>query len=239
MSTALLLSQIPLQWRRISPIFEQYCGKCCSVYTRWSAEFRNLKTRLVAAVKADNLEQVKAVCSEIIDERGKVASKFKVDAAIVKVQGIKVIRDFLSDKPITTQMKKEMYMRVKRDAEQNCLTWQVGHGQFCSTSQLDHSVILHTLRATDLSELEIVSNYLRGTPASPTESAPDEPAFASKSSEHDWSQLSQFFYPGNVDHAKIVSRAEQVCKISIQVPERMMHLFISILAPEFKFERLP
>ena len=201
-----------------------------NVYTRRSAAFRELKTRLIGAVKCDDGAQIQSICSEIIEKRRWVAQKFRVHVDAVKVQGIKNIQNLLAVsltlEPPMVKTREETYMRVKGDAESCRQRWQIGVGEYGNLDPLDVDALSMALHSTDPSEIKTLFSTSSTYVSKP------------KSAERDWDQFKTLVNAKFLKTVQNLPAADDVCEM-LQVPRSMMHIFISALAPKFQYDRLP
>ena len=200
-----------------------------NVYTRRSAVFKELKVELLHAVKSDDKAKIEATCCKIIERRASIAQKFGVEAESVKVQGIRNIQNLLSMSSSAegspSNGKKNMYMRVKGDAESYRLPWQIGQGEYGSLDPLDvHSLfqVLHAKEISDIRTNSITTPTILHKVAQP---------------QRGWDQFETLVEPKFLRTVQKVAGADEVCNM-LKVPPSMMLVFISVLAPGFQLDRL-
>jgi hypothetical protein len=201
-----------------------------NVYTRRSATFRELKRELTEAVTSENKSEIDIVCEKIIEKRKGIALNFRVETEAVKVQCIKNIQNLLnaspSSEPSQDKEMKDMYKRVKCDDEQRRHPWQIGRGEYGTVDPLDVSALTKILNATEAPE----TANIFGIPS--TDVAKMEPTV------RDWKQFEKLAKPEFLKKIQGLASPKEVCGM-LNVPESMMQVFISVLAPDFQFERLP
>lgn len=201
-----------------------------NVYTRRSTTFCELKRELTEAMNSEDKAQIDIVCQKIIDKRKGIALTFRVETEEVKVQCIKNIQNLLNGpstfEPVPPQNMKDMYKRVKCDDEQRRQPWQIGNGKYGTIEPLDVDALMKVLNAAEPQETANLFTI------SSTDVTMMEPAV------RDWAQFEKLSQPAFLKKVQQATSAKEVCDM-LKVPESMMQVFASLLAPGFQFERLP
>jgi hypothetical protein len=201
-----------------------------NLYTRRSGAFRELKRELSSAIKGDDKAEVEIVCQKIIDKRNGIALTWHLEPEAVNVQGLRNVNE-LSNMLATHDLcqireNRDIYMRVRGDAEQWREPWQIGTGQYGTIAPLDLDALTKVLNGTITPEAADLSNSM---------------AIAingQETSEDGWKQFEKVAKPDFLKKVQRVSRFEEVCEM-LKVPESMMRIFVSALASDFQLERLP
>jgi hypothetical protein len=201
-----------------------------NLYTRRSGAFRELKKELSAAIRGEDRAEVKNLCQKIIDKHKGIALTWQLEPEAVKVQCLKNIRNLLdmlvSHDLYQIRENRDIYMRVRGDSEQCLEPWQVGNGKYGTIAPLDVNALTKVLNGTAPPELESLSSSM--------------PAVVNgqDTGEDGWKQFEKLAKPEFLKRVQRVSSPDEVCEM-LKVPKSMVVVFISALAPDFQFDRLP
>jgi hypothetical protein len=200
-----------------------------NLYTRRSGTFRELKKELSSAIKGDDKSEVAILCQKIIDKHKGIALTWQLEPEAVKVQCLKNIHALLgmlaTHELSQIRENRDIYMRVRGDAEQWCEPWQVGNGQYGTIAPLDFDALTKVLDGTIPPE---VANLFNNMAVVINEK---------DTGEDGWEQFEKVAKPEFLKKVQRVSTPQEVCEM-LKVPENMMRIFISALAPDFQLERL-
>jgi hypothetical protein len=201
-----------------------------NLFTRRSAAFRELKKDLCIAIDGEDKAEVENVCQKIIDKRKGIALTWQLEPEAVNVHCLKNIHALLemlaSQELSQIRENKGIYMRVKGDAELWREPWQVGNGQYGTIAPLDVDALTKVLNGTAPPEVESLSRSMSVV------------VNGKDTGTDGWKQFEKVAKPEFLKRVQRVSNPDEVCEI-LKVPESMMRVFISALAPDFQFERLP
>jgi hypothetical protein len=208
-----------------------------SVYTKRSAAFAELKTKVSKACESNDWFKMKEHCQALIDKHAATAALWHVKPDSLKVLNLKVYIDLLEadfghDVDQDTKVKThELTRQVLGDAEKGRVPWQVGkQGQFG-----DNIEPLH---------IDFVVEILTGKkPDDIATSKPDkEPAKVTTTMiipewQDEFAPFKSSLQPGFITTMQKNLSAEDVCGIT-KVPVATMRIFIKALNPNFEWEHL-
>ncbi len=201
-----------------------------NLYTRRSGAFRELKKELSLAINGEDKTEVAILCEKIIDKRKGIALTWQLEPEAVKVQcfkNIQALLDLLASQELAqVRGNRDIYIRVKGDAEQWVEPWQIGTGQYGTIAPLDVDALTKVLNGTITPEMANLSSSMAVV------------INGRDTNEDGWRQFEKVAEPDFLKKVQHLSTPEEVCEM-LKVPESMMRVFISTLAPEFQLGRLP
>ncbi|KAE9364437.1 hypothetical protein N431DRAFT_563742 [Stipitochalara longipes BDJ] len=208
-----------------------------SVYTKRSAAFGELKTKVSKACESNDWAKMKESCQALIDKHAEIAALWHVKPESLKVQNMRVYKDLLeadfgSDVDQDTKTKThELTRQVLSDAEKWRIPWQVGkQDQFGDNIEPLDEDFLH----------EILAGETPGSHAtidSDKELATVTTAMTETKIEDEFAQFESSLQSSFITTMQKNLSAEDVCGI-MKVPATAMRVFIKALNPEFAWEHL-
>jgi hypothetical protein len=208
-----------------------------SVFTKRSAAFSELKTRVSDACVNNDWAKVKESCQALVDKHAETAALWHVSPGSLNVQNMKAYKglldaDFGDGVNQETTAIHELSRQVFDDAERRRIPWQVGkEGQFGDNIEpLDEAFVHEILTGEKLQPISTAaSNEQELIPVTTTAL---EQNIADEFSQFKSSLQSRFIatMQNNIS-------AEDVCDI-LKVPVTAMRVFIKALNPEFVWEDL-
>jgi hypothetical protein len=103
-----------------------------SVFTKRSATFREIKSRVATACEVEDEAKIKKACQELLDQHAEIAKLWSVNSKSLKVQNMDAYRGLLTAKfgdgiDITLKAyNKKLCSQVIGDFELKRIPWQVG-----------------------------------------------------------------------------------------------------------------
>lgn len=208
-----------------------------SVYTKRSAAFSELKTKVSKACESNDWAEVKVSCQALIDKHAEIAALWHVKPELLKIQNLAVYKgllnaDFGDDVDQETKSKThELTRQVLGDAEKRRVPWQVGTGAKFGDSiePLDEAFLHEILSGKKPESLTTVDSHKKSATVTTT--------IIGKKTEDEFEQFKSSLQSGFITTMQKNLSAEDVCDI-IKVPVTAMQVFIKALNPDFVCERL-
>ena len=123
-----------------------------SVYTKRSAAFSELKTKVSEACESNDWANVRKYCQELVDKHAETAALWHVKPDSLKIQNMKAYKDLLDtdlrdDVDQATKTKiHELTRQVLSDAEKRRVPWHLGnHGRFGDDIEPLNEAFLHEI----------------------------------------------------------------------------------------------
>ncbi|KAF4982149.1 hypothetical protein FZEAL_2172 [Fusarium zealandicum] len=204
-----------------------------NVYTKRSAAFKELKTKVAEACEEGEWSEAKACCQAMLEKHKEIAAMWHVEPQDLKIQNLKTYRELIdadfeetADQE-TKSNNRKLVQRVCNDAEKRRVPWHVGSKDVPGEIEpLDES---------------FVHEILTGESPEPpkTVQAPEEQSTvtATPIEQGDFSQFKSTLSPGFVATMQKALSAEDVCRI-LKIPVSTMRVFIKALNPSFAWEDL-
>jgi hypothetical protein len=208
-----------------------------SVYTKRSAAFSELKTKVSEACESNDWAKMKESCQALIDKHAEVAALWHLKPGSLKIQNMNVYKDLLDadfgdDVDQGTKTKShELTRQALGDAEKRRVPWQVGkEGQFGDNIEPLNEAFLHEILTGEKPES-------LATIKSDEELATVATAIIEKKAEDEFLHFSSSLQSSFITTMQKDLSAEDVCGI-IKVPVTAMRVFIKALNPDFAWEHL-
>ncbi|KUL92175.1 hypothetical protein ZTR_02561 [Talaromyces verruculosus] len=199
------------------------------VYTKRSAAFSELKTKVSEACVSQEWVQVKQSCQALIDKHTEAAALWRVPPGSLHIQNMKVYRDVSdTDDNIGQEDTLKLTRQILSDAEKNRVPWQVGKAsQFGDNIEPLDEAFLH----------EVLTGEKLGSIATTDPDITMTTSIIEKSIDEEFSEFGKSVQPKFISTMQRDLSAEDVCAI-IKVPVSAMRVFIKALKPEFVWEDL-
>lgn len=199
------------------------------VYTKRSAAFSELKTKVSEASVSQDWVQVKQSCQALIDKHAETAALWRVPPGSLHIQNMKVYRDVLdTDDNIGQEDTIKLTRQILSDAEKNRVPWQVGKaGQFGDGIEPLNEAFLH----------EVLTGEKLESIATADSDITMATSIIEKSIDEKFSEFGKSVQPKFISTMQRDLSAEDVCAI-INVPVSAMRVFVKALKPEFVWEDL-
>ncbi|KAH6961951.1 hypothetical protein BKA56DRAFT_498721 [Ilyonectria sp. MPI-CAGE-AT-0026] len=205
-----------------------------SIYTKRSAAFKDLKTKVAEACEEGDWATATAGCQAILDKHQEIAAMWHVEPEKLKVQNLKVYRELIDadlgedvDQE-TTNSTNETIRRILNDAEKQRVPWRVGNEDAAGDEiePLDESFIEEVLTGKARDSQETVQEEK------------EKAVMISKSIEQvGFDQYKSSLAPSFISTMEKTLSAEDVCTI-LKVPVGTMQVFVHALNPSFAWEDL-
>lgn len=207
-----------------------------SVYTKRSAAFGEIKTKVSKACERNDWAKMKESCQTLIDKHAEIAALWHVRHESLKILNMKAYRDLLvadfgDDVDEATKTKNfDLTRQVLGDAEKNRLPWQIGkEGQFGDNIEPLNETFLHEILTGEKTD------YLATVDV-------DKPATVTtvvieKKTENEFAQFESSLQPSFITTMQKNLSAEDVCRM-IGVPATVMRVFVNALNPDFVWQHL-
>ncbi|ETS77429.1 hypothetical protein PFICI_11303 [Pestalotiopsis fici W106-1] len=209
-----------------------------SIYTKRSAAFSELKTRVAEACQSNDWPAVKESCQSIMDKHAEIAALWNINPQSLNIQNITVYKDLLNmdlgteDDPNSKAISHELTRLVLGDAERLRLPWQVGkEGQFGDTIESLNEEFLHEI---------LTGEKLEAPSAIDTESKVVEDSIttlALPQTEDEFSRFKSAVQPRFISTMQKDLSPDDVCEI-LNIPVSAMRVFARALNPEFEWADL-
>lgn len=210
-----------------------------SVYTKRSAAFSALKTKVAEACQSTDWPAVQEACQSLMDKHAEIAALWNVQPGLLKVQNMKVYKDLLNldfasdngqDLPA---IGHELTRQVLNDAERRRIPWQVGkEGQFGANIELLNEEFLHEILTGETLDMIPIKEVEKEVVAEASTTTVVQPT-----TEYDFSQFESTVQARFVTTMQKTLSAEDVCQI-INVPVAAMRVFANALNPDLVWEDL-
>lgn len=207
-----------------------------SVYTKRSAIFSELKTKVSQACEDSDWVNAKISCQELMDAHTEIASLWKVKPEALKIQNANAYKGLLkadfgdSTSPDTKRKNRDLTTQVLNDAETNRVPWQVGKkGQFGDNIEPLDETLVHEMLTGEKSE-SISATDLGGQEIEVT-------TVVEHTTEDEFLQFKSSLQPHFITTMQKDLSAEDVCGI-LKIPVATMRVFITALNPDFVWEDL-
>ncbi|KAK6205725.1 hypothetical protein LQW54_008305 [Pestalotiopsis sp. IQ-011] len=211
-----------------------------SVYTKRSAAFSELKTRVFQACQINDWAAVKEACQLLVDKHAEIAALWSVNAHSLNIQNFKVYKELLvadfdfEDDPDTKAKIHELTRQVLSDGERTRIPWQVGkEGQFGDRIEPLNEDFLHEILTGE--KLDTLTGSSAGEDVAQTPALPSTEVQAL--TEDKFSQFISSVQPRFIATMQKDLSAEDVCGI-LNVPASAMRVFSKALNPDFVWEDL-
>lgn len=199
------------------------------VYTKRSAAFSELKTKVSEACVSEDWVKVKQSCQALINKHAETAALWRVPPGSLHIQNMKVYRDVLdADGNIGQENTAKLTRRIIGDSEKNRVPWQVGKaGQFGDNIEpLDEAFLHQVLTGEKLESIAATDSDIAMTTS-----------IIAKSIDEEFAEFGVTVQPSFISTMQRDLSAEDVCAI-IQVPVSAMRVFTKALRPDFAWEDL-
>lgn len=208
-----------------------------NIYTRRSAAFGELKTKVQEGCKTENWADVKEACRLMMDKHAQIATLWGVDPKLLSLQNMKVYKDLLDtdfadniDQDIKNK-NRELTRKALGDAETKRVPWQVGKaGEFGDNIEPLDAAFVHEILTGE--KPECVAPIDSEEKLTTETTAMIEPDVEVEFSAFKSSMASSF-----IATMQEKLSAEDVCRI-LNIPERTMRVFTKALNPDFVWEDL-
>jgi hypothetical protein len=208
-----------------------------SIYTKRSAAFSELKTKVSEACESNDWAKMKESCQALIDKHAEIAVLWHVKPESLKIQNMKVYKDLLDadfgeDADQDTKTKThELTRQILGDAEKRRVPWQiVKEGQIGDNMEPLNEVFLHEILAGEKPESLATINSDENLATVTT-------TIIEKKTEDEFAQFKSSLQSSFITTMQKNLSAEDVCGI-MKVPVTAMRVFIKALNPEFVWEDL-
>jgi hypothetical protein len=206
-------------------------------YTKRSAAFSELKTKVSEACEIYDPTKIKECCQALLDKHAEIASLWHVKPESLLVQNIKVYKglldaDFRDNISQAAKSKNlEWTRQVLGDAERRRVPWQVGKdGQYGNNIEpLDEGFLHEILTGEKPQSLVVI-----GSDDNPASGTTD---MVEHGREDEFLQYKSSLQPSFIKTMQKDLSAENVCEI-LKIPVTAMRVFIRALNPEFVWEDL-
>jgi hypothetical protein len=206
-----------------------------SIYTKRSAAFSELKTKVSEACESNDWAKMKESCQAMIEKHAEIAALWNVKPESLKIQNMKVYKDLLDadfgdDVDQDTKIKThELTRQVLSDAEKKRVPWQVGkEGQFGDNIEPLNEAFLHEILTGEKPESLTTIGKSAQQLATVTTTTVIE-----KKLEDEFTQFESSLPSSFITSMQKNLSAEEVCGI-IKVPVPAMRVFVKALNPEFE-----
>jgi hypothetical protein len=198
-----------------------------NVYTKRSAAFSELKTKVSDACVSKDWVKVKQSCQALIDKHAEIAALWRVPPGSLHIQNMKAYRAILdADDNIGQENTIRPIRQILGDAEKSRVPWQVGKaGQFGANIEPLNEAFLHKVLTGEKAESVVTTDSDMTTTTSVMEKNIDEKFSEFKSSVR----------TGFISTMQRDLSAEDVCDI-VKVPASAMRVFVKALQPELSGE---
>jgi hypothetical protein len=208
-----------------------------SIYTKRSAAFSELKTKVSEACESNDWAKMKESCQALIDKHAEIAVLWHVKPESLKIQNMKVYKDLLDadfgeDADQDTKTKThELTRQILGDAEKRRVPWQiVKEGQIGDNMEPLNEAFLHEILAGEKPESLATINSDENLATVTT-------TIIEKKTEDEFAQFKSSLQSSFITTMQKNLSAEDVCGI-MKVPVTAMRVFIKALNPEFVWEDL-
>jgi hypothetical protein len=208
-----------------------------NVYASRSAFFGDLKREVAEVFKANELNKVKGLCQDIMNQHVQLAALWNIEPATLKSQNLKPYKDLLNadfgdriDEDAKFNNLK-LQRQVLGDAETWRVPWQVGKkGEFGDDIEpLDEAFVHEMLtgeKTQSTKSVCLVQNEEKETTA-----------VTETKGENQFSQFEFSVQPSFITAMQQNLSGEDVCRI-LNVTPSAMRVFIKALNPEFAWQDL-
>ena len=208
-----------------------------NIYTKRSAAFGELKTRVQEACKSENWADVKEACQLMMDKHAQIATLWGVDPKLLSLQNRQVYKDLLDadfgdniDQD-TKNKNRELIGKALGDAETKRVPWQVGKaGEFGDNIEPLDEAFVHEILTGKKPEC-----------VAPIDSD-EKPATETTAMIEADVEAALLVFKSSIASSSIATMteklsAEDVCR-AVNIPARTMRVFINALNPDFVWEDL-
>ncbi|KAF2996761.1 hypothetical protein E8E14_003079 [Neopestalotiopsis sp. 37M] len=210
-----------------------------SVYTKRSAAFSALKTKVAEACQSTDWPAVQEACQSLMDKHAEIAALWNVQPGLLKVQNMKVYKDLLNldfasdDGQDLPAVGHELTRQVFNDAERRRIPWQVGKdGQFGANIEPLNEEFLREILTGETSDMIPIKEVEKEVVADVSATT-----VVQSTTEYDFSEFESAVQARFITTMQRTLTAEDVCQI-INVPIAAMRVFANSLNPDFVWEDL-
>lgn len=199
------------------------------VYTKRSAAFSELKTKVSEACVSEDWVKVKQSCQALLDKHAETAILWRIPPESLHIQNMTVYKDFLdTDNNNGQENIARLARQIIGDAEKNRVPWQVGKaGQFGDNIEhLDEAFLHEVLTGEKLESIATTNLNIQMTTS-----------ISEKNTDEEFAEFRLTVQPSFISTMQRDLSAEDACGI-IQVPVSAMRVFIKALNPDFTWEDL-